>query len=172
MADDVGLIPCPAKRDLVWVLPEDFQDFPPRRPVADHKGSFGHVGIVAGSLGYHGAGVLTSRGAQRAQPGLVTVYPQDEIYFAVAPQLQSAMVHPWRPGTKLVENLSGLLVGPGLAAPKVAENLRQVLHQWWRDLDYPMVVDASALDYVSPGPFSRKPHRVITPHPGEAGRLL
>ena len=50
------------------------QDFPPRRAVAGHKGSFGHLAIIAGSFGFHGAAVLAARGAQRAQPGLVTLY--------------------------------------------------------------------------------------------------
>jgi hydroxyethylthiazole kinase-like uncharacterized protein yjeF len=172
VADDVGLVPCPQTSNLMWTLPGDFQYFPPPRPDAGHKGSFGHVAIVAGSMGFHGAAVLATRGAQRAQPGLVTVYPQEDVYHVVATQLQSAMVGVWKADTKFSERTTALLAGPGLAAKGVAENLRQTLHHWWRDLDYPVVVDASALDYVIAGPFTRKPGRVITPHPGEAARLL
>src|ERR1039457_6254042 len=42
VADDVGLIPCPLTSELIWTLPEDFQNFPPLRLAASHKGSFGH----------------------------------------------------------------------------------------------------------------------------------
>jgi NAD(P)H-hydrate epimerase len=172
VASEVGLIPCPLPGDLRWTLPEDFAGFPPPRPVADHKGSFGHVAIIAGSMGYHGAAVLATRGAQRARPGLTTVFTQENVYVPVASQLQSAMVAPWNRDTRLPERTSALLVGPGLAMRGVVEDLRQSLHHWWRDLDCPMVVDASALDYVSAGPVTRKAGRVLTPHPGEAARLL
>ena len=104
VAEDVGLIPCPLKSELIWTQAEDFQNFPPRRPVAGHKGSFGHVAIVAGSLGYHGAAVLATRGAQRAQPGLTTLFTQENVYPLVASQLQSAMVQIWRPETKFPDS--------------------------------------------------------------------
>jgi hydroxyethylthiazole kinase-like uncharacterized protein yjeF len=172
VAEDVGLVPCPLKSDLMWTQAEDFQNFPPPRPEAGHKGTFGHVAIVAGSFGYHGAAVLATRGAQRAQPGLATVYPQEDIYGVVAAQLQAAMVSPWTRDAKFPERTSALLVGPGLASRQILEGLRQSLHQWWRDLDHPVVVDASALDFIAAGPFTRKPGRVITPHPGEAARML
>jgi NAD(P)H-hydrate epimerase len=172
VADDVGLVPCPARSELTWILPEDFHRYPPPRPAAAHKGSFGHVAIVAGSLGYHGAAVLATRGAQRAHPGLATVFTPENAYWPIACQLQSAMVSPWTPETKFPDKTSALLVGPGLAAPAALENVRRPLHFWWRDLEYPMVVDASALDFVAAGPFTKKPSRVLTPHPGEAARLL
>ena len=172
VAEDVGLVPCPLKSDLMWTQAEDFQNFPPPRPEAGHKGTFGHVAIVAGSFGYHGAAVLATRGAQRAQPGLATVYPQEDIYGVVAAQLQAAMVSPWTRDAKFPERTSALLVGPGLASRQILEGLRQSLHQWWRDLDHPVVVDASALDFIAAGPFTRKPGRVITPHPGEAARMI
>ena len=50
VAEDVGLIPCPHQTELNWTLPDDFENFPPARPVAWHKGTFGHVAMVAGSL--------------------------------------------------------------------------------------------------------------------------
>jgi NAD(P)H-hydrate epimerase len=172
VAEEVGLSPCPLKSDLRWTQAKDFQTYPPPRTEAGHKGTFGHVAIIAGSLGYHGAAVLATRGAQRAQPGLATVFTQENVYAAVAAQLQSAMVSPWQPETKLPLNLSALLVGPGLAAPEAAKNLRRPVHHWWRDLDYPMVVDASGMDFLAPGAFTKNGIRVLTPHPGEAARLL
>ena len=172
VAEDVGLIPCPLKRELIWTQAEDFNNFPPRRPVAGHKGIFGHVAIVAGSLGYHGAAVLATRGAQRAQPGLTTLLTQENVYPLVASQLQSAMVQVWRPETKFPDSLTALLVGPGLAVREAVENMRRSLYLWWRDLDCPVVVDASGLDLLAAGPFTKRIGRVMTPHPGEAARLL
>ena len=50
VAGDVGLTSCPHASGLNWTLPEDFRNFLPRRSVSGHKGTFGHLGIVAGSL--------------------------------------------------------------------------------------------------------------------------
>jgi hydroxyethylthiazole kinase-like uncharacterized protein yjeF len=172
VAEDVGLIPYPAKTELNWTLPEDFQNFPPRRAVAGHKGSFGHLAIVAGSFGFHGAGVLTSRAAQRAQPGLVTLFTDEKVYGVVASQLQAAMVNVWKPKLKFPDSTSAILIGPGLAAPGIAGKMKAFTQKLWRDSDLPMVVDASALDWLPAGAFSKNAIRVITPHPGEAARLL
>ena len=172
VAANVGLIACPYTGELIWTQPEDFGAFPPPRPVAAHKGSFGHVVIVAGSLGYHGAAVLAARGAQRAQPGLATVFTQPNVYSVVASQLQYAMVGFWQPENRFPENITALLVGPGLAARDAVESLRRVINPWWRDAEYPVVVDASALDLLAVGPFTNQASRILTPHPGEAARLL
>src|SRR4051812_42895986 len=89
---DVGLVPCPCESDVDWTIGNDFANFPPRRDVGTHKGTFGHLAVVAGSVGFHGAAVLASRGAQRARPGLVTLFVQPEIYHPVAAQTQAVMV--------------------------------------------------------------------------------
>ncbi len=172
VADEVGLVPCPLAGELNWTLPEDFKNFPEPRPVAAHKGSFGHLSILAGSFGFHGAAVLALRGAQRAQPGLVTLFTQENVYPFIAPQVQSAMANIWRPETKFSEKTTALLVGPGLASPDLPPKLRPLLHHWWRDFEGPVVVDASALDFLVAGPFGKRFTRVVTPHPGEAARLL
>jgi len=172
VADDVGLISCPHKSELSWTRPEDFQNFPPPRPVAGHKGSFGQVAIVAGSLGFHGAAVIATRGAQRAQPGVLTLSTLENVYPVVAAQLQSAMVNVWQPEMKFPDTAGALLVGPGLAARDLPEKLRHGVRHWWRYQDCPLIVDASALDFLAAEPFPKKYVRVLTPHPGEAARLL
>lgn len=169
---DVGLVPCPLKNDLNWTLPEDFENYPPRRSVESHKGTYGHAVIVAGSMGFHGASVLATRGAQRAQSGLTTLYTQENVYLPIASQLQSAMVQAWKPDLKFPEKTTSLLVGPGLAARDVPDALRKSVYHWWRDFEHPMVVDASGLDFLTNATQTRKAHRVVTPHPGEAARLL
>jgi NAD(P)H-hydrate epimerase len=173
VAEDVGLIPCPLTGALNWTLPGDFQNFPPRRPVASHKGTFGHLGIVAGSLGYHGAAVLAARAAERAQPGLITLYTQEPVYHAVAAQLQAVMVNLWTPEFRLPDTVSAVLLGPGLAAPGLTEVMSPTTtRRVWRDSLTPVVVDASALDWLPTGALLKNIVRVLTPHPGEAARLL
>ncbi len=172
VADDVGLIPCQPTSELNWTLAEDFEDFPPCRAVAGHKGSFGHVAIIAGSFGFHGAAVLASRAAQRAQPGLVTLLTQPEVYPAVASQLLAAMVNVWSPEMKFPAQTSALLIGPGLAAPELPAALKTALRQLWSESPLPLVVDASALGWLVPNAPPPAAIRVLTPHPGEAARLL
>jgi len=172
VAPDIGLVPCPPAGDLQWTLPEDFDSFPPPRPVDGHKGTFGHLVIVAGSLGYHGAAVLAARGALRAQPGLITLFVQEEVYQPVAGQLQSAMVRPWRPGVKLPDSCSAVLFGPGLAASDLSSGLKSELRHLWQEVPLPVIADASALDWLPAGPTPAKCVRVMTPHPGESARLL
>jgi NAD(P)H-hydrate epimerase len=172
VAEDVGLVQCPHKTELNWTLADDFQNFPQCRPVAGNKGTFGHLAIVAGSFGFHGAGVLTSRAAQRAQPGLVTLFTDGKVYGAVASQLQAVMVNVWQPKLKFPDSTSAILIGPGLAAPGIAGKMKTFAQKLWRDSDLPVIVDASALDWLPAGAFSKNAIRIITPHPGEAARLL
>ena len=172
VAEDVGLAPCPVETELNWTQPEDFQGFPPRRAAAGHKGSFGHLAVVAGSFGYHGAAVLATHAAQRAQPGLITLFTQESVYHAVAAQLQAVMVNLWMPDSKRPDTASAILIGPGLAAPGLADTMSLVTRRIWRDSLLPVIVDASALDWLSVGASAKNAIRVLTPHPGEAARLL
>ena len=172
VAHDVGLTPCPFRGELNWTLPEDFAGFPAARPVAGHKGSFGHLGVLAGSLGYHGAAVLAARSAQRAQPGLITLMTDEPAYQAIAAQLQAVMVKPWSPDVNLANDFTALLIGPGLAAPDLPDEMKLATRKLWRDLLVPVIVDATALDWLPLDPVPRNAIRVLTPHPGEAARLL
>ncbi len=172
VAPDIGLVPCPLASETNWLLPSDFYHFPPERPVTAHKGEWGRLAIIAGSLGYHGAAVLTARGAQRAQPGLITLYTQENVYHSVAPQLQAVMVHLWQPSLKLPGDFNALLIGPGLAAHDLPDAMKMGFRHLWRDSPAPVIVDASALDWLPIAPLAKHVLRVITPHPGEAARLL
>ena len=172
VAEDVGLVPCPFQGELNWTSPGDFAGFPPRRAIAGHKGSYGHLAIIAGSFGFHGAAVLAARSAQRAQPGLITLYTQENIYRPVAEQLQAVMVNVWKPETQLPESTSALLIGPGLAAPEITEAMKVPTRKFWRDSELPVIVDASALAWLESGAAPKNAIRIITPHPGEAARML
>ena len=172
VANEVGLIPFPLRGELSWTGPEDFIGFPPARPATGHKGSFGHLGIIAGSLGYHGAAVLAARGAQRAQPGLITLFTHEWTYHASASQLQAVMVKLWDAKVKASRDFSALLIGPGLAAADLPDDMKMVTRKLWRYGLTPVIVDASALDWLTFDPVPGNAIRVLTPHPGEAARLL
>lgn len=172
LARDIGLITCPVEGDLLWTDAGDFAGFPPRRPDAAHKGEFGHLVVVAGSLGFHGAAVLAARGALAARPGLITVLTTDETYLPVAAQLQSVMVRPWSTDFELPGKTSAVLFGPGLADATVPTGLRKQLIQWWRAFPGPVVADASGLEWIADVSTQSTQPRVITPHPGEAARML
>lgn len=171
VTDDVGLCECPLASEVQWTVAHDFVGYPPRRFVGGHKGSFGHAAIVAGSVGYHGASILAARGAQRARPGLVSLFTQPETYNAVAAQTQAVMVHPWREDVNW-KTFTAVLFGPGLAAPNLPKSLPDALQKLWVEYDQPLVVDASALAWLPSSTSRISSCRVITPHPGEAARLL
>ena len=173
VAPDIGLTHCPLAGEMNWILPGDFEDYPPARPSAGHKGDFGRLAIVAGSLGYHGAAVLTARGAQRAQPGLITLFTTEAVYQPVASQLQAVMVSHWKPNLELWGKFDAILIGPGLAAEGLPDIMKIMTGYLWQHSHAPMVVDASALDWLVQGAATpENAIRVVTPHPGEAARLL
>lgn len=169
---EIGLVKCPVTSQVLWTLPGDFTKFPPRRFAASHKGSYGHVWIVAGSLGFHGAAVLSARGAAAAMPGLITLVTSPDVYTPIASQLRSVMVRPWNEQLEMPEKATAILVGPGLAASSVPEGVRNRFLDLWHSAPVPMVADASALDWLRDARSSLRKDRFITPHPGEAARLL
>ncbi len=172
VAADIGLVPCPFQSEVNWTLPEDFARFPPPRPSEGHKGTFGHLAIFAGSQGYHGAAVLAAQGALRAMPGLVSVFTTERVYPMVAAQLAQPMVHPWAQDTALPNSCSAILIGPGLAGADLPPPLVQAAIRLWREAPLPVIADASALNWLPPGPTASGALRVVTPHPGEAAKML
>ena len=175
VAPEIGLVPCPFHTELRWMLSSDFDGYPPSRSAAGHKGTYGHAGIIAGSLGFHGAGVLAARGALRARPGLVSLATMPAVYAPVASQLQAAMVAPWRTGMVWPETVTAVLAGPGLAAQGLPENLKDQIREAWCKESRAMIVDATALEWLPKckvGAMENNALRVITPHPGEAARML
>jgi NAD(P)H-hydrate epimerase len=172
------------RRHSLWLLEEtDLRRLLPARPADSHKGDFGRVAVVAGSRGKAGAAILAARGALRAGAGLVTVFCPASLETSVVGALPEAMTHglPEQAGevsrgagTELagaVEGFDAAAVGPGLGdGEAIAPFIRQVLK-----LPIPLVCDADALNAMAgrPGAWAkRRSATVLTPHPGEAGRLL
>ena len=171
---DIGLTnPPESKAGLYWTAAGDFLGFPPGRAALSHKGTFGHLSVLAGSPGYHGAAVLAARGALCARPGLVSVVTLSTVFLQVGSHLASAMVHRYKPKQSLPDKTTAILAGPGLAAAgNIPADFRDWIQRLWRESFLPMVADASTLDWLPRRAVGSNPGRIITPHPGEAGRML
>ena len=180
---DVGFPPEAFPADLPRLVePDDLRAlFSPRRRNI-HKGSCGHLLIVAGSLGMAGAAALCATSALRGGAGLVTIACPE----AIVPILQTlapcamCVPLPQRDGAisrDAVEAVRGLfagktaaVIGPGLSRRAPAEPVAAVL-----DSGLPAAIDADALNLIAENPELKsllQPHHILTPHPGEAARLL
>jgi NAD(P)H-hydrate epimerase len=144
----------------------------PRRKFNAYKNEFGRIGVVAGSQGFIGAGLMTTEGALRGGAGLVELFVPREIYPIVAAAAPAeAMVKPIRSYRDLLEEKVDVwALGPGLGKAD-AKDLLKVIER----ATAPMVLDADGLNIVAgeveilkrcAGP------RLVTPHPGELKRLF
>jgi hydroxyethylthiazole kinase-like uncharacterized protein yjeF len=155
---------------------------PPRRPDS-HKGTYGHVLVVAGSPGRTGAANLAARGALRSGAGLVTVATPETsapVVAALGPEYMTLPLPEANDGTVSVAALDRVLalgadvvaVGPGLGnSPSAAAFVHALIER----CDVPLVLDADGLN-VLVGRTDRLRARdsrpiVVTPHPGEMARL-
>ncbi len=167
---DIGLVPLLAEDDgpaPEVLVARDVASLFPRRESEAHKGDFGRLGLLAGSPGMSGAAVLSARAALASGAGLVTVLSEESVRAAVHTLLAEAMSAPAETG---FTGFAALAVGPGLGASEEARaNVRRALVS-----QLPSVFDADALNAHAGAPegFRRTPETVLTPHPGEAARLL
>jgi NAD(P)H-hydrate epimerase len=158
--------------------------FPARDPAA-HKGTYGHLLVVAGSAGKSGAAALCALAGLRMGAGLVTLAAPASLHDTLAARHSEVMVEPLPqtagaalaraaldPLRRLLEGKTAVALGPGLSTDPETVAVVQSLVGEGR---LPMVIDADGLNAFagqmallarSPGP------RVLTPHPGEASRLL
>jgi len=142
---------------------------PPRSATA-HKGDFGHVLVVGGDQGMSGAVRLAGEAALRAGAGLVSVATRaaHAAMISVArPELMSHGVENTAALVPMLKRASVLAVGPGLGLGEWGRNLFSVL----LESALPMVVDADALNLLAVEAVYRD-NWILTPHPGEAARLL
>lgn len=155
----------PAGREAVAV--RDVAALLPRRAATSHKGTYGRLLVVGGSRGMAGAPALACRAAHRSGAGLVTAAVPDDIrpiLHALSPETTSVG------GEFDFSRYSALAVGPGWGdGPSARETLARAL-----TAPVPAVFDADALNLAGPAAtFAvRTAPTVLTPHPGEAGRLL
>ena len=142
----------------------------PRRPRDAHKGDLGHVLVVGGASGFSGAARLAGEGALRAGAGLVSVatHPAHAAVLNLGrPELMVAAVTTPGDLAPLLARATVVAIGPGLGqGPWGRELLPPVLAA-----GKPLVLDADALNWLAQHAMRREDW-VLTPHPGEAARLL
>jgi hydroxyethylthiazole kinase-like uncharacterized protein yjeF len=160
---DLGV---PAQRESAWVAsPRLFQNVLRSRPRNFHKGMAGSLGILGGATGMSGAALLAGRaalklGAGRVYVGMLdTTLPVDP----VAPELMLRHAD-----DALGQDLNALVVGPGLGQSERAETLVGAALA----SELPCLLDADALNLIAESGATAREHWILTPHPGEAGRLL
>ena len=142
----------------------------PRRPRAAHKGSNGRVLIIAGGPGMPGAARLAGEAALRAGAGLVTLATlpaHAALIAAAAPELICRPVESPAELVPLLQAADVVAVGPGLGRSAWSEPLVHAAFS----VGAPLIVDADALNLLATAP-RRRERWCLTPHPGEAARLL
>ncbi|PID55808.1 bifunctional ADP-dependent NAD(P)H-hydrate dehydratase/NAD(P)H-hydrate epimerase [candidate division KSB3 bacterium] len=156
-----------------------------KRSPNTHKGTYGHVLVIAGSPGKAGAALMTGRSALRAGSGLVTLaipknlrvpleIPTMEVMTAALPETHKGTVSidAFDEIMRLAEDKRVLALGPGLSThPSTVELVYALI----RNIPLPMVIDADAINAIALNPdilLEAKAPLVLTPHPGEMARLV
>ncbi len=155
----------------------------PRR--ADtHKGTYGHVLVLAGSPGKTGAALMSAMGAMRIGAGLVTIgLPQGllssmeskttEVMTLGLPQTPQMTlgISSYDDVRRFMADKSALVIGPGIG---VSDDVAGLVRKIIKEADYPIVIDADGLNNIAGHVEALKDTRariVLTPHPGEMARL-
>ncbi|MFP6797312.1 MAG: NAD(P)H-hydrate dehydratase [Pseudomonadales bacterium] len=142
-----------------------------KRPVGAHKNNFGHVLIAGGERGMCGAVLLAAESALRAGAGLVSVITRPDHRSAIVARRPEVMVHgvdEQQDIAPLLNSASVIAVGPGLGQGAWGRGiLKQMLNS-----DKECVLDADALNLVADEAWTLPAGSILTPHPGEASRLL
>lgn len=148
--------------------------FLPVLPRDAHKGLLGHALVVGGDTGLGGAAVMASEAAARCGAGLVSAATRPEHVAALLarrPEIMTRGVTGGNDLQALLDKPDAIAVGPGLGNSPWSEQLLQRV----TEKDVPLVVDADALNLLAEGRVVENPRRnnwILTPHPGEASRLL
>lgn len=171
-----------------WAEPNEFAALPLIRAADSHKGTYGHVLLLAGSAGKSGAAILAGRAALRSGAGLATIATPDPVQPTVAAGQPEYMTEPLKAtksgalslrslvdGTfgELEEGKSVLAIGPGLGTHRqTQEFIRTIVTQ----TELPVLLDADGLNAFDGQADSLRKRKTrflaITPHPGEMARLL
>lgn len=142
----------------------------PNRDSYSHKGNYGHVLIIGGDLGYSGAARMAGEAALRVGSGLVSIATRPEhagLMNLNRPELMCHGVENTGQLPALLEKADVIIIGPGLGQSDWASDLFSAAVNSQK----PLVIDADGLNLLARAPFV-KPNWILTPHPGEAARLL
>lgn len=162
--------------------PEDVKQLIPQRVSRSHKGLYGQLLSVSGSRSMPGAALLSAKSAYKMGTGLVNVAIPKETAMVVLTGLPEAVTTPYSEGDwewieQKVRMATAVLVGPGLSQEPYVEELLYKLFTIVPK-EVPMVLDADALNWIAKEKGladlirARKGNTILTPHLGEASRLL
>lgn len=143
---------------------------PCQRILNSHKGTYGHVTVIGGDHGYGGAAIMASEAAGKSGAGTVSLFTREKHVAAslvrnpnvMAVSSEQADIESTLRGVQSV-----IVLGPGLGQ---SDWSKRIWHQC-QSLNQPMVIDADGLYWLGLKPIQRE-RLVVTPHPGEAARLL
>ncbi len=165
------------EKDIGWLVP--------RREADTHKGTYGHLMVMAGSRGKTGAAIMACRAAMRVGTGLVTLAAPRSLNDIFASSMVEVMTEPLQEGLeeeleplndegwrRLLDKKSALLFGPGIG---LKDSIHGALRWLLRNLEIPWVIDADGLGILAQAVDRLRDSKtapVLTPHPGEMARLL
>ncbi len=150
-------------------LLSQIQPLPPRHRAA-HKGHCGHVLLIGGDSGYLGAICLAAEAALKSGAGLVSVATRAEHSHFVTlrqPEIMSHGVERVHDLSALIDKANAIVIGPGLGQSRWSQMMMNAVMA----TDKPCVIDADGLNLLAKKP-QQKANWILTPHPGEAARLL
>lgn len=167
------------------IVSKNIKGMLPRRDKFSHKGTFGRVGIISGSLGMTGATYLSSMAALRTGSGLVYSIVPDSLKEVLSIKLTEAIIKPvedrstghftmdsFQQIINIIEDMDAIAVGPGIGVDEERlELIRRILLEYKK----PVILDADGINLISMEPTilsNRQGYTIITPHPGELSRLL
>ena len=169
---------------MEFVEKERMMPYFKKRENNSHKGTYGHLFILSGSLGKTGAAAMAGRAALEMGAGLVTVGTPQSCLPIVARSMMELMTEPldetseWTlsekaldPIKKLLKGKDAVLIGPGISTH---ESTSRLIMSLLPSLDIPALLDADALNILSADPDILKSMSspvVVTPHPGEFARM-
>ena len=194
---DIGLpeeLAADADLPTQWMTRADAADLLPNRPLDSHKGTYGHLLIVAGSRNFVGAAALAALAAHRVGAGLVTLATPESVYPIVAARLTETIHLPLPEDAEgridasaadiireCIDGYSALAIGCGLGlSPGTTAFMERLLlegsHHFreGRNLSLPTVIDADGLNNLArcnDWPARLSANAVLTPHPGEMATL-
>jgi|CXWL01.1.fsa_nt_gi NAD(P)H-hydrate epimerase len=173
-----------AQGPVTYLVEEaDAQALLPKRRADTHKGSYGHVLVIAGSDGKSGAASLCGLAALKSGAGLVTVAARPASLaasIAYAPELMGCALEGSAPLSMAdaeaishaIDGKQAVVIGPGISG---GAETGELICELMRRFPVPWVLDADALNALAAQPAKLKglvPQLVLTPHPGEMARLL
>jgi hydroxyethylthiazole kinase-like uncharacterized protein yjeF len=170
LADPAIIAAAPAMAQRLG--PSSLPRLTPRPPTA-HKGKYGQVLVVGGDHGTGGATLMSAESSLRSGAGMVALATRAEHVGAALTRLPEVMVKAVASANQLmglIDAADVLVVGPGLGQAAWGRSLLSALAQ--APAEKPQVWDADALNLLATGVVSLPQNSLITPHPGEAARLL